>query len=395
MHDRSTPKLQISLLGPWRMEVAGHPVPNSAWKSKKALSLFRYLITHRQQKTHKDVLLNLFWPDEDPEDASGRLHTTVYFVRRMIQPDRSAHDGASYIRFGDGMYWFEAEDTWIDVDEFLSCFDQGVALEATDPERALEYYRKALVLYRGDFLPEEAYADWTEPRRSELRELFVTLSLRASYLLARQPGGASEAVRICRAALNLEPFREELHQAIMAHLIGAGRYGEAAAQYRQLTTMLKREFDLPPSPETRALFEQMQATHQNRRQEAAGSDERAVAKPLLCTQETFDVVTELARRWHRRDGLPFSQITLTLRTPSDAVIAGVVDRLQRVLRQSDLLCVQKDGVQLLLLHTGKEGCNIVKRRIARALLQDGMSQVRIHSNTFEYQTRQREAVNQR
>lgn len=86
---------------------------------------------------------------------------------------------------------------------------------------------------------------------------------------------------------------------------------------------------------------------------------------------------------------------MTLRTPSDAVIAGVVDRLQRVLRQSDLLCVQKDGVQLLLLHTGKEGCNIVKRRIARALLEDGMSQVRIHSNTFEYQTRQREAVNQR
>src|SRR5690554_841988 len=105
MHDRPSLALHISMLGPWKLQVAGESVPNSAWKSKKALSVFRYLLAYREHKVHKDTLINVFWPDEDPEDATGSLHTTIYFLRRMLQPVREAYKGPSFVRYTNGMYW--------------------------------------------------------------------------------------------------------------------------------------------------------------------------------------------------------------------------------------------------------------------------------------------------
>ena len=194
------------------------------------------------------------------------------------------------------MYWFEPDERcWIDVDEFTRYYGEGVELEEADPKGALRRFKKALALYRGDFLLEEAYEDWAEPARTQLREVYINLSLRAANILAVHERNVGEAVRVCRAALAKDPFREELHQAIMTHLIQAGRYGEAAAQYRQLTGLLQNEFGLPPSPEIKALFDQMQSAAAGVPGRAASLDEgRRGPFHVLC--EVFDAIRSVASR---------------------------------------------------------------------------------------------------
>lgn len=391
-----SPALRVCMLGPWQLNVAGKSVPTSSWKSKKALSVFRYLLVHRHSKVHKDTLLNLFWPNDDPKDAAGSLHTTIYFLRRVIQPARGAYEGTSFVQYTSGMYWLEgSESSWIDVDVFHHNYVQGTTYEATNPDRALDYYKQALALYKGDFLDEEAYEDWAEPTRNELRETFIKLSLRTSHLLARNNENVSEAVGVCRAALAKDPYREELHQAIMAHLIRAGRYGEAAAQYRQVTALLLEEFDLPPSPETQSLFFQMQGVDSSKRSTSelapVESDEQS---PYVCDPAVFEAICTIGRRVQKRHGLPIGHITLSIDPIHDNYenMERMMGILQGLLRQSDVICRDGKEVRILLFNTGDIGCGIVERRLVRVLDRTGLSRVRAKIEVFESKDTRTRAV---
>lgn len=112
-------------------------------------------------------------------------------------------------------------------------------------------------MYRNDFCSEDLYEDWTVPFRERYRDLYFRAALHTAQLLVDVERNFSDAISLCRAALDRDPYREELHQALIGHLVKAGRYGEAALQYRACKRLLNEEFGLNPSPATRALFDAM------------------------------------------------------------------------------------------------------------------------------------------
>ena len=109
---------------------------------------------------------------------------------------------------------------------------------------------------------------------------------------------------VCRAALAKDPYREELHQAIIAYLIRTGGRAEAAAQYRRLSELLHEEFDFDPSPETRALFETMQGDVDAGRIRRTARTPAAPEGPYVCDARTFDAIHSVALRMQTRHGLP-------------------------------------------------------------------------------------------
>ena len=58
-------RLKVCLLGPFHLEICGKPITDSDWKSKKALSLFKYLAARIGERIPKDQLMELLWPDID------------------------------------------------------------------------------------------------------------------------------------------------------------------------------------------------------------------------------------------------------------------------------------------------------------------------------------------
>lgn len=384
---KGAPLLRVHLLGPFQMFVGGKEVPKERWKSKKALTLFQYLLTRRGTKVHKESVLELLWPDENPMNSSNKLHSTVYMLRRMLQPTLRAYQDTSYIRHAHGMYWLESGDScWVDTDEFERLCHESEAMEEIDRPGSRAMYEQALALYRGDFLPEETFEDWAANPRERYRELYIDVTLRASHLMMELGDNVTEAVRLCRDALTHDPYREEVHQAIMNHLINAGRYAEAAAQYRTCTEMLYEEFGLTPSPETKALYEKMKQLAGE--SGAAGLEFVApntdTEGPVVCNRRTFDTIHSLFLRQQQRDGRPISllEITPVAQGVTDKQRTAIMKMLSSTLRQGDTLCWD-DGQALVLLNVSKEGCDVVRRRIQRLSTQERLPSVIITTRVFE------------
>ncbi len=118
--DSPRTRLKVWFLGPFALEVNRKEVPVSQWKSKKALNLFRYLASRRGEKVPKDVLNELLWPDTDPDASTEQnLHTCVYFVRRIIDPDLKRYAKSNLLTCSGGLYCLEKIDEgWVDIEEF-------------------------------------------------------------------------------------------------------------------------------------------------------------------------------------------------------------------------------------------------------------------------------------
>lgn len=265
--DRATVKegMYVYLLGPVRVEVDGVPIDVRAWKSRKAVTLFKYLTSRCGERVPRDVLVDLLWPESDDVDKSTHnLHTVIYYLRRALEPGLSRYEGSRFVRHGHGLYWINAAaPVWSDVQEFCRLVRQADELYGRDDNHVLELYRRALALYRDDFCSEDLYEDWAVTMREQVRDLYVAATLQAAELTIRVERKFTTAVALCRAALARDPYREELHQAIIKHLMKAGRYGEAALQYRTCERLLAEEFGLRPSPETQALYDAMKTTMQD------------------------------------------------------------------------------------------------------------------------------------
>lgn len=391
----SNPALRAYLLGPLRLYVNGEEVPERRWKSKKALTLFLYLLTRRGTKVHREVILELLWPEEDPESAAGKLHPTLYMLRRTLQPDLQAYEESAYVRSAHGNYWIDDGPTcWVDIEAFKSMHRRSAELEEKDPEQALTLCEQGIELYRGDFLPEETWQDWAITLRQYYRELFIDMALRAAKLVMQLQGNVSSAVRFCREALACDPYREEVYQALMTHLIEAGHYAEAARQYRRVANLLRDEFGLEPSPETTALFEQMKRGLDG----TVNAEQAAEAAkgPLVVDRATFDIIHSLFLRQQGRDGRPVSvlEITPTGAAANDRLRSAIMRSLEHVLRRSDVMCWDGNKARLLLL-TCDRGSEVVKRRIERRRIQDGLPPLSITVEVYKKEDIQAGTVNSR
>src|SRR5213080_5229156 len=151
--------VQVNLLSGFTASVDGAPVPETAWRLKKARELVKLLALAPGHRLHREQAMDVLWPQLDPDAAANNLNQAVYVARRALTPDA--------IDVRDGMLQLGAD---IDVDR--------LELAAADARRAgtAAAYRAALSLYGGELLPENRYDDWADTRRDELAELAAELA---------------------------------------------------------------------------------------------------------------------------------------------------------------------------------------------------------------------------
>src|SRR5215510_13338092 len=105
MTDVSKP--QVKLLGGFAAEAGGSPVPDSAWRLRKAKELVKLLALADGHRLHREQAMDALWPDRGPDSAGNNLNQAVHAARRAI--------GADAITLLDGVLRLEAN---VDVDAF-------------------------------------------------------------------------------------------------------------------------------------------------------------------------------------------------------------------------------------------------------------------------------------
>ncbi len=234
-------RISIKLLGGFDVVVDGRSVGEALSKTKKGQSLLQYLLLHRNAATTNRKLCEALWPDDqgsgNPENA---LKTLVSRVRALL----NACDerlGACIITEHNAYRWSDVPGVEVDLIRFEKlCAELRQEAELTIAVR--RKFDEAIALYTGDLLPGAAREEWVVSCSARLHGDFLALAHRYVDMLRAKE--AYDAVAgVCRSALNLDAFDEQLHVALMDALVRTNRNNEALLQYRHVTSLHARYLD--------------------------------------------------------------------------------------------------------------------------------------------------------
>ena len=144
-----------------------------------------------------------------------------------------------------------------DVEEFDAHYEEGRRLERIGrTDEAAAEYEKAMYLYRGDYLVEDLYEDWTMVERERLSNAHLdTLGRLAAHYI--EAGRHQEGIRACYRVLEMDRCHEDSYRLLMRCYARLGLRGRALRQYRLCKSTLGREYGMSPSPETHALYKSL------------------------------------------------------------------------------------------------------------------------------------------
>jgi serine/threonine protein kinase/DNA-binding SARP family transcriptional activator/streptogramin lyase len=248
MHVQASPaitRFRAGVLGPFLLSRDGEVVDTSRWQ-RKVETLFKLLLTAPDRQRRRDDLVDILWPDADPDGGVGNLRMLVHRLRTSIDlPELSP------VLSEGGWIALNPDCEWgLDLEVLVST--------AEDPAAGIEALEQAAALYRGEPLPEDRYEDWAQPVREAALRARRTICLRLGlYRMSR--AAHDEAIRWFEQALAVDPFDEEAFRHLLAVLHAAGRPAEALRRYATFEQLLRDELDVLPAPETRALVESIRS----------------------------------------------------------------------------------------------------------------------------------------
>jgi DNA-binding SARP family transcriptional activator len=247
--------VRVHLLGPFQVEMPGRSygpgVPG------QARTVLEFLISQGRRPTPKDALLELLWPESDPDTAASRLRVVMHTLRKTI-PGTGYGSGDLVIMSGNNFMLNPQAPMWVDVEEFERHWLAGWRLaRAGRSVEALHEYEQAEALYRGDYLEDEPYADWTLLRREALRDAYASiLSLLA--IMSLKAGDYVGCTIWAQKLLAQDSCREDAYRLLMTSHQRLGQSSRATYWYNLCVWSLKRELGIEPSIETQELYEGMQ-----------------------------------------------------------------------------------------------------------------------------------------
>ena len=246
------PALRGRFFGHFELLCDGEPI--HLGRNGKALAILKYLLAHRARPVSQDHLMGWLWPESSLKKARWSLNSAVHGLRKLLG-DCPTSGEVCYVVLEEGYYRL-SPGVWVatDVEEFDELYERGRGLErAGRAEDAAACYEEAIGLYRGDYLVEDLYEDWTMVERERLSNAYVDMldRLAVHYL---QSGQLRESVRACYQVLEKDRSHEDSHRLLMRCYVELGQRGRALRQYRLCERILAQEYGTAPSPETRSLY---------------------------------------------------------------------------------------------------------------------------------------------
>ena len=258
-----TPRLDIRLLGRFEVRRDGEPIPDSEWRRRGTKTLLKVLLTDPGRPFTHDQLIEALLPNERGDRAVDRLYRRISELRHALEPCLARGADSSFIiRDGEG-YRFEAPgDCTIDTLSFERAVQRAFSSAVReDWARAVDAFEDASRAYRAEFLPEDRYEDWAEPKRCELRDLCLESLSELSDCYAHL-GRSRQAILCCQRILALDPCRESVIRQLMRYEQAVGRRTKALQTYRDGVQALREILDVEPDASTRALYESVRRSRE-------------------------------------------------------------------------------------------------------------------------------------
>ena len=232
--------LRLRLFGGFSLRAGeGQPIEIELAKSRALLS---YLAIHSGRPANRSLLASLLWGSQPETRARHSLTQALSTLARALGPEAGAlHRGRDSVCLKQGL---------IDVDvsrlhEVDDAGDPASLVEAVD-------HFEPNVLAEFSF-GEAGFDEWALMTRENCHERFLRVGM--AYLALEEPAQSSDDFfRTARKLLQIDPFFEPGHRALMSRYLARGDIAAARRQAEACRSILREELGVEPGPETQRLM---------------------------------------------------------------------------------------------------------------------------------------------
>lgn len=256
------PTLQVQMLGQFTLRYGDRTISDSDDRSRRVWSLLAYMLYNHGRSFAQEELIHLYWSNSEKSADPGNALKSIFHRIRTALDKLQPGLGRLLIRRKAGRYfWNNAMPLSLDIADFEAHFHAAEA--AGDDDVRLAEYQAALALYAGDPLPRMTDEIWTIPIVAYYHSLYTRAAAGAIELLEKQERTA-EAVALCRRAIHIEPYQEDLYEHLMRGLLRTGDMKGAMSVYEEMSEQLFAHFGVMPSETLRTLYRQATRTVNDR-----------------------------------------------------------------------------------------------------------------------------------
>ncbi len=241
------------LLGPFHILINGLLIND--FSSRKTKSLLAYLLYHNRRPNFRETLMEKFWPDVGAESARNSLNVAIHGIRQIF---RDILPKRELLVFKHDKYFFNPDiEVKLDHEDFFYRLKRGQRIELNSGvNEAISDYEQAVRIYKGDFLEDNIYDEWSYSERESIKEGYLHALDRLSEYYSSN-GKYKLALHYCRKLLDKDRCREDIHQRMMRCLYRTGHRDLAVKQFRKCEAILINELDIIPGTKTLELLEEI------------------------------------------------------------------------------------------------------------------------------------------
>lgn len=373
----SSVKIGVKMFGEFSITINGNTLTNLKGRTKRVWMLIQYLIVRRFDPAPIDRLIGDIWDGKSCGDPENALKNLVYRARTLLR--ELSGQPLQFIVFLNGTYaWHNQYECDVDAERFLQYAGKAGRTDVPEKKR-IAWYRKAIGLYRGDFLPKSAYSSWVITLATRYAALYNRCVREVCGLLAGQ-GRYDEIVPICEAALRLFPYEEPTHLFLLRAYLNTDCRKKAFDHYNRAVKMFYREFGVDLSDFFRSGGGRPRGSARPESDlETIRDDLKEKADPegaFFCDYDMFKCMYRSQVRLMPRTGHSVFLILFTLRrpdggAPAPETLKAASEKLKTAIltgmRKGDIVasCSSTQYIAMLQTVTVETAQGVVKRILRR------------------------------
>ncbi len=253
--------LRIFTLGRFEIELNGRLLQSGAKSRKKALDMLKSIIAFGCREVPSQKVMDVLYPEIDGDKANYSFKFTLHQLRSLLS-------SGNFIVSQGGRLSLDERYCIIDAEVFLQLCSRIRKIheicttgyisgsEVRDRQNQIfQLSRKALDLYKGDFLQEENVG-FAFASRENLKNNFLRLVDIAGAILERE-GRIREAISMYERSIETDALQEKFYQRLMRCYARDGQDAAVLSVYRRLSRILDSRLGVKPSSETRNTYKNL------------------------------------------------------------------------------------------------------------------------------------------
>lgn len=373
--EKSKDILQVKMFGNFSMMYNGDSLLGRKVSGTQFVYLMQLLLHNKERGVSRADLEEAVFGDRDIEDRQHAMQSIIYNAKKKLRA-MGLPEEVNYIKLKKGVFYWNNE---IPVETDTELFEEYYRKSdmTDDEEKKIEYLRKAIHQYRGEFLQNYTTTIWIAVESRRYNDMFCSCVEELCTILQSR-GEFPQLEALGTYAATVMPFAD-WESITMDALIGQCKYEEASNLYSKTVDMYFEERGLRPSIKMVASLNRLgdQILHpvdvlddiQNKLTDDSDDD-----GGYGCSYPVFRGVYQVVSRMMERNGMSLYLMLCSIVDSKgnmmkdsdqlDELSKRLGDAIQKSVRKSDVYNRYSKGQYLVLLfNTTRENCSIIQKRI--------------------------------